>query len=235
MNKFTTALSVLAIGVASSSAQATKTSAAAQDQSFNQAKNVQPQQVSGFYLGAAIGTNRLTQIRDTDLPAIDRIDRSISSSTKTSFELFGGYQFNRIIAVELAYADFGKLNYGNELQFTTLPNEYSPSAFTTQANIGYTFTSGLRPFALIGLSMLDLNPRDKSSNEQKKEPTALRTGAGIEYAPAALHGLSFIASYSNDWYKIDYKQVPPRTILSSNSYSDLGMLRRFNIGASYKF
>lgn len=56
-------------------------------------------QDAGFYLGGSIGQSMSRESCD-DVP--------ISCNDKdTAFRLFGGYQFNRFVGVELGYADLG--------------------------------------------------------------------------------------------------------------------------------
>ena len=53
----------------------------------------------------------------------------------------GGYKFNRVAGIEVDYLDYG---------------ESDVTSITGQANISYTFHNGLRPFALLGLSFINL-------------------------------------------------------------------------------
>lgn len=228
---------MLLISVGSCFAQAADPNKTDHNIGLNQTKtlhssNVQSQKIKGFYAGATIGASKLSQARDKELPAAERPDSSIASPIKTSFELLGGYQFNRIVAVELAYTDFGKLTYDNKLTKTTLPEEYSPIALSAQANVGYTFYSGWRPFGLLGVSLLDVRPSDKVNNEQDKVLEGLRIGGGVEYSPPSLAGVTFRAGSSADWYSIEYKLNSSST---TESYNDIGLLSRWDIGASYRF
>jgi OOP family OmpA-OmpF porin len=59
------------------------------------------------YLGASLGS---TDADDGNaIPEL--IDAGTVDGEDSGFKLFGGYQFNRNLAVELAYVDLGKLEY----------------------------------------------------------------------------------------------------------------------------
>src|SRR5689334_10895970 len=59
----------------------------------------------GFYAGASIGTTKLSD-DSFENSGIDVDDSG------TGFKLFGGYAFNKNLAVELSYFDLGKVNGG---------------------------------------------------------------------------------------------------------------------------
>ena len=64
-------------------------------------------QDSGFYLGGALGQSKFKEWCDTggsttaSLPACDSKD--------TSWKILGGYRFNRYIAAEATYIDWGEV------------------------------------------------------------------------------------------------------------------------------
>ena len=207
MKKLTLALSVLSLSIASSFAQADTMS--------------QEQKVSGFYLGGTAGQAKGIQIRDADYTTdYPRADDSESSSSENSIQVLAGYQFNRIIAIELAYTDFGSL----ENQYSVVA--FKPTAFSGQANIGYTFHSGWRPFALVGLSYLDLKQEAQYYTDDSN-PT-LRTGLGVEISPRSLNGVAFRATWTQDWFATEY------TVLRK-TYTDTNMLGNLSVGVTYKF
>lgn len=173
--------------------------------------NVQANQdVSGFYIGGGVGS--------TD---VNISSGSVSYSPSTSgstFKAIGGYQFNRIVAIEAQYTSYGDVN--SPLNST---DKLEPTSLSLAANLGYTFENGLRPFALIGLSSLDLNPNAATLLDDNR--TALRFGAGLEYAPASLGGVSFRAGYEGDAFIID-----------NVGYDDIDVLvGTLYVAATYKF
>ena len=204
-------------------AQATTANDTEQDPNINQAQDVQDvqvQKVSGFYLGGTIGSAKLKQTRAS----------SVDSASAMSFQLLAGYQFNRVVGVELAYTDFGKLEY-NDLLLAFIPTESEPTAFTGQVNLGYTFGNGIRPFGLIGLSHLQLNQTNSLYDDDSH--FTLHSGLGLEYAPVALQGIAFTAMWNADWFIVEYPALDPQDIPAP--HTDLVSLRNLSIGAHYKF
>ena len=98
--------------------------------------------MSGFYLGAGIG--------DTTFDSHDFDTSGVDDSDKTS-KIIAGMQFGRIFALEGQYTQYGDLkdDFGS----------WSPVSISVSANLGYSFSNGLRPFgviSVIGLSAVDL-------------------------------------------------------------------------------
>ena len=82
----------------------------------------------------------------------------------------------------------------------------------------------MRPFGVIGLSSLDLGQNIKALDDNSA--TALHFGAGLEYTPAALAGVSFRAGYEGDAFAIDNGTFTSDTsVLIGSVY----------VAASYKF
>jgi len=174
--------------------------------------NVQANQdVSGFYIGGGVGTTH------ADFSA-----NSLSYSASTdgsSLKIIGGYQFNRIVAIEAQYTKYGDIKSNSAYK-------WEPTTVSVAANLGYTFNNGLRPFATIGLSSLDLG-ENMASTLDDSNATALRFGAGLEYTPAALAGVSFRAGYEGDAFVIENNYA---------SYSDVDViLGSVYVAATYKF
>ena len=214
MKKLTLALSVLSLSIASSFAQADTMS--------------QEQKVSGFYLGGTVGSAKGTSFTSNEFQNDNsrlNLKDYYKTSSETSFQLLAGYQFNRIVAVEFVYTDFGNL----EKDGSTL---FKPTALTAQANVGYSFHSGWRPFALAGLSSMDINRQQKIADEDDSK-VALRTGLGVEFAPASLSGLAFRATWTADWGTTDYSMY--KFGEGVKDYTNINMLSNLSIGATYKF
>lgn len=179
--------------------------------------NVQANQdVSGFYLGAGAG--------NTDA----KVEKSSNSSYNslptdgTTLKLIGGYQFNRIVAIEAQYTSYGDITDGSS------PWKTSPSSLSLAANLGYTFENGLRPFGIIGLSAVNLDLNHSGRSVEDHNYAALRFGAGLEYTPAALAGVSFRAGVEADSFTVEDK--------SSTSTDDENVLvSSVYVSATYKF
>jgi opacity protein-like surface antigen len=176
------------------------------------------QDVSGFYIGGGAGTTEASWDHDSDYKS-----QSLSSDGST-LKLIGGYQFNRIVAIEAQYTKYGEIKPGTIIA-TGKAYTWDSKSFSVSANLGYTFENGLRPFGIIGLSSLELGQNIKIGLDDSG--TAVHFGAGLEYTPAALSGLSFRGGYEADIITIDN---------SYNSYYDVDVLiGSVYVAATYKF
>jgi len=170
------------------------------------------QDVAGFYVGGGIGSTQIST--DTDGYSFD------SDTDGNTLKFIGGYQFNRIVAVEVQYTKYGEVTPIVQ----TRGYNWNPTTVSVAANLGYTFQNGLRPFATIGLSSLDLDESSKQIDDSSA--TAFRFGAGLEYTPVALSGVSFRAGYEGDAFAIDngYGNTDTSVLIGS-----------LYVAASYKF
>jgi len=170
------------------------------------------QDVSGFYLGGGAG--------NTDARAEVNSDSVSIPTDGTTLKLIGGYQFNRIVAIEAQFTSYGDIKFA--------PNyKWSPKSISLAANLGYTFENGLRPFGVIGLSALKTG--ESISTNLDDDYAALRFGAGLEYTPAALGGVSFRAGYEADAFTVSSSS----SSLSSDDANAL--VSSVYFAASYKF
>ncbi|ELR64218.1 Outer membrane protein [Photobacterium marinum] len=167
--------------------------------SFSHAKGVQ-----GFYIGAGVGS---TSLDDKDDFFEDSYQVEESGNT---YKLIAGYQLNRTLALEAQYTNYGDAN----IQGTSVLNHqkitvhsWTPEALSFAANAGYTFNNGLRPFGVLGLSMIDLNESKKVMSEDKY--LGLRYGFGLEYMPPALNALSVRLAYEADFFFAEEKEIRP--------------------------
>ena len=166
---------------------------------------------SGTYIGLAYGN---TTFADGSYQGTLKDDKD------NGYKIYGGYQFNKIVGVEATYTDYGDYSY------TYTNSNLSPTAISLGANLGYTFLQGqLRPFALVGLSYLDLG---QSGNDifDKDNTYAYNYGVGIEYSPKILNGVGFRAMWNTDIYIVDSRTT------SDNYAQGFGM---FSAAIQYKF
>ncbi|MCP5078575.1 MAG: porin family protein [Psychromonas sp.] len=156
---------------------------------------VNNQKVSGFYLGAGYGSLYYGAEKGTDdEPHYEK--RKIEGN---SFKIYGGYQFNKIIAIEATYTDYGEIEgYVYNMFSDNQPVQQSPHAFSVAANAGYSFENGLRPFALVGISYLTLDSNHPDLFTDNR--IAIKYGLGVDYAPSALKGLQLRVAYESDIY-----------------------------------
>ena len=258
MNKVSLALSVLAIGIASSFAQGSELSDTGQEHTINPVPKV-----SGFYIGGTIGTGKFYIHHDSEYTdktyysGQSTLAKNDASSGAQSLQLLAGYQFNRIVAVDMDYT-----HYINSLNFrefvsdpaATLSGQYQteqihakPRVYIMQANVGYTFANGIRPFALVGLGFLYLNAdKDVYYADTFSDMLVQRFGTGVEYAPVILQGWALRASWTANFTSMN---TPRRHRIIENIYTphirgndnddqspfNLNGLSNINLGVSYKF
>ncbi len=148
--------------------------------------------------------------------------------------VYGGYQFNKIIAVEAAYTDYGSFSdtltdkSGRVSTFTS-----DPTSFTVYANAGYTFENGLRPFGQLGLGYLMVNGSNTTDRINIDDGVSMRLGLGVEYAPKTLSGFGFRVAY------IDEMTMDSSYVSNDNGSTTTTLLMNINgmlyIGGQYKF
>jgi OOP family OmpA-OmpF porin len=72
----------------------------------SQASAQAQQPAAGFYVGGSLGQSSFDKDIVRELITSGRVDTS-----DTGFKVFGGYQFNGNVGLELAYVDLGKASY----------------------------------------------------------------------------------------------------------------------------
>ena len=172
------------------------------------------QDVRGFYVGVGVGS---TSFEDDGWGA----SANTSFDEKdNSFKFITGYQFNKVVAIEASYTSYGKID--NQLANYQL----DPTSISLSANVGYTFNNGLRPFAIAGLSAIDL---DQSAEVIDGDSgAAFHYGFGLEYAPQILNGFKMRLAYEGDFFGIE-----EQGFFSNRTYDIT--VGSFYLGASYKF
>lgn len=193
----------------------------------------QADETRGFYIGAGIGSASLDD-KDNYFDDEKNIFTLIPNEDGNTFKLIAGYQVNRILAIEGQYTKYGDINF----QFPLLQNKtiytWAPEALSLSANAGYTFNNGLRPFGILGLSILNLNESQKLLDEEKY--LGLRYGLGLEYAPIAFRNLSIRVGYEADFFYAD-EEYTYHGVYSDYTLSGLYdfTLDSFYMSVSYKF
>ncbi|EJN6826786.1 porin family protein [Vibrio cidicii] len=169
--------------------------------------------VSGFYVGGGIGS--------TDFDSDESVDGKADGS---ALKLIAGYQFNRIVGIEAQYNKYG------DIKFTNPVNTWSPTALSINANLGYSFDNGFRPYGLIGLSALDLS--EKTQTLEDDQGTAIHFGLGLEYAQPTLNGLAFRVGYDSEIFGIRTTYVENSSVVTKDVAYSIGALYA---GVTYKF
>ena len=162
---------------------------------------------NGFYVGAGLGS--------TTMDSSDDYLISDAPTDGQTIKVLAGYQFSKVFALEGQYTKYSQI--GNSVY------SLSPTSFSLSANLGYSFDNGLRPFGILGVSVLDLD--ESGQILQDDSSGALRVGLGLEYAPVQLNGLAIRVGYEVDAFAIEYS--------SSTTYDYT--LEAFYVSASYKF
>ena len=172
---------------------------------------------SGAYVGVGFGATGYADdnyVQDIGSTGIDKSD--------TGYKIYGGYQFNNIIGVEVGYTDYGKFSAAQD---------YSQEAtsMSVGANVGYSFLDGqLRVFGLLGLGYVNLDTQNSPVTIVDDNVASFHTGLGIQYEPDALAGFGLRLAYEEDFYSIDYVRV----VGTTNYLQALGIVY---LGVQYKF
>ena len=142
------------------------------------------------------------------------------------YRIYGGYQFNKIIGVEMSYNDYGHMDDGLFSQ--------DPYSLSVSANAGYNFVDNqIRPFGILGLGYMKANQNTEVFDESV---AAVHFGAGFEYYPSIFHGVGFRTGLEGD-YKV--KREYAYSEADSGDLYSLETLRRtyvmYYLAVAYKF
>lgn len=182
---------------------------------------------SGFYIGAGMGSFSYDAEQDWDSDA--RYGQLIQKISGNTLKVYGGYQFNKIIAIEATYTDYGDteghvFNIFGGVQSV----KQSPSSIAIAANAGYTFSNGLRPFGIVGLSKVTLDSSYQFLDNDS--PIAIKVGFGLDYSPAQLSGVQLRIAYETESYFAEAYSG-----LGAEANIDMFTLSSLYAGVSYKF
>ena len=207
---------------------------------------VQENNGEGFYLGAGFGASfyNLT-LTKSDYYVVDGEDPTYHFSaddmdglddTAEGYLFYAGYQFNKIIAVEASYTDYGTF----ESTINNRTYTKKPTSMALYANAGYTFLNGqLRPFGLLGLGYVQTNQSsayDRFELFSDDTFVTMHIGTGLDYYPTVMKGFGFRVSVVADSY-YEGKTVAYE-VTTNDKITDLAMWQTnalLYIGAQYKF
>lgn len=173
------------------------------------AKDEQQFKVEGFYLGAGLGNTNIYSSGEAKWNVDD-----------SSGKIYGGYQFNPIVAIEADFTRFGSII------IDSVDAEHALWTTSVAANLGYTFPNRLRLFSKLGLSVVSSNPISNDNIDIDK--LGVKIGFGMEYALDYLPRMNLRLAYENDIFAMEEK-------VGSVSSDELIDVSSFYIGASYKF
>jgi len=165
----------------------------------------------GAYAGIGFGSTSFDDgdyINDLSRYTGANISKDFSSS---GFKLYGGYQFNNIVALEVSYMTYGK----HSINWNAYTAYVDPKALSLCANLGYNFgeKEEFRPFVLLGLSSFDSGQSHNyaSGGDFYEDDTFMtfHAGLGFEYNPATLNGIGFRITWEGDFYTVetDYNSI----------------------------
>lgn len=176
---------------------------------------------SGAYVGLGFGN---TVIEDDDFVR-QEVTTASFDDTDVGATLYGGYQFNNIVGVELSFSDYGKFKAQDGFA-------EEPTSFSVSANVGYSFLDGqLRPFGVMGFGIVNMNYKNLPSYVLSSDDTggSVHYGVGIQYEPDVLAGLGFRLAYEADSFAIEVSDI----FGNDTTYTQtLGMLYA---GVQFKF
>jgi len=159
--------------------------------------------------------------------------------TSGGFIFYSGYQFNKIIAVEASYSDYGSFSDTLKSKNGLISRDFSSDPFggAVYANAGYTFDSGWRPFGQLGLGVIKANGSNSLKRLDSFDDTfmTMHYGLGVEYAPESLKGFGLRLAVSGD-VSMDASVTASDTDGSiDKSAFMMRLYELFYIGVQYKF
>ena len=189
--------------------------------------------IDGAYLGLGGGAsfNSASVGKGNFTDNTTEYTTSSISDGDVGYLIYGGYQFNKIIAVEAAYTDYG--SFSETVDPGSVELSTAPNSFSVYANAGYSFDNGLRPFGQLGLGYMNINGSRLAKSFDLDDGLSVRFGVGLEYAPAALIGFGFRVAYVDELLmSTDYKAKDDGELDTTSVMNINGLLY---IGAQYKF
>jgi len=190
------------------------------------------EQVKGPYVGIGFGSTSFDDggyINDLSNYAGFNINKDFSSN---GLKIYGGYQFNNVVAIEASYITYGK----HSISAGTLDAYVDPTALSIYANVGYNLGTQqeFRPFAILGLSNFQNGQSDNilSGGDfyEKDSFMSIHAGLGFEYNPVVLNGFGFRVMYEGDFYTVDSDNGS--SYFDSEYSNNVTML---SLSAHYKF
>jgi OmpA-OmpF porin, OOP family len=181
--KFTKASGVLACAIA-----------AAMTSSLTWADDAYDAFDTGWYLGGNIGQTRadIDEQRIADSLLQNGFSNTLvkDDSSDRGYKLFGGYQFNRYLALEGGYFDLGKFNFSAT---TSPPGTFNGDIKLRGVNldvVGFIpFTEKFSAFGRLGVNYAEAVDKFSGtgfvhvmSPNAKERDTNLKVGAGLQYA-----------------------------------------------------
>lgn len=134
-------------------------------------------QESGWYLGGSLGRAKLKEwctVGPTDV-------LTACEDTDTAWKLLGGYRFNRYVAIEGTYIDWGKVT--GTVNATNVSAEHTSMGVAAVGSFG--FTPQFSVFGKAGFLMTEQEIRRStatSSGGSDRDETEFHYGLGVKFA-----------------------------------------------------
>ncbi|MGR5149474.1 porin family protein [Photobacterium alginatilyticum] len=180
--------------------------------------------LENFYLGGAVGSTDFDGDGEyTSNSFLNSLFKYKAKEDGPTYKLIAGYQINDIVGIEAQYTSYGDVKIESQRFSFAKKQTLEHSSIVVAANIGYTFSNGIRPFGTLGLGSIKVEDNSGSDNG-----TAFRGGLGLEYAPSSLGGLNLRLAY-----EIDMFATESGTGTNKKEYSQ--SIGSFYVGTTYKF
>jgi OOP family OmpA-OmpF porin len=134
-------------------------------------------QDGGFYLGGALGQSRFKEWCDT---GSSPIALASCEDTDTSWKLLGGYRFNRYVAAEASYIDWGEVTASTTTARVSADQHSYGLAAVGTLPLGERFEL----FGKAGFLMTEQETRLSAltSSTVNRDETEFHYGLGVKYA-----------------------------------------------------
>lgn len=188
------------------------------------------QNMSGIYIGIGSGLAEYSDsTRDSSgmLAEEFAIDDVEGYSQTPPVIVYGGYQFNRLIAIEVSITDYGE--YRGDKGY-----KYEPYELFLGPNIGFSmFDAQFRPFISMGLAFVYGDQTNLKAEAQGWGNFAPHYSLGLQYEPNILNGVGVRVAYEQDlyFYRVSDSEDAPYEM--QREYSQTSSL--LYIGLQYKF
>ena len=185
---------------------------------------------NGYYVGLGFGGTGFT---DGDFgKEFDNFKVEPDKDTSFGARVYGGYKFNKIVAVEGSFTYYGNFNYKYTEGGSGKAAELNPWGLNVAANLGYDFLDDqLRPYGLIGLGYMSYSQSGKQKLYTTDGSLATVYGFGVEYTPTVLQGVGFRLQFDSTVSAVGVTYSDPKK-------DDKYFMQSFNmlsLNAQYRF